>query len=107
MAAILTVTALQEILCTPKAETPALTPFSAVAPSRFIAVPRLNDIVVTLETIQEEENEEEISMDVSHNSSLSPSPPPSSSSLLSPCFFEAKKPLSSFSHSCKCAYLCS
>ncbi|KAK8477618.1 hypothetical protein V6N13_063076 [Hibiscus sabdariffa] len=107
MAAILSVTALQEILCPPKAETPALTPFSAVVPPRFITIPRLNDIVLTLETIQEEENEEEISMDVSQNSSLSPSPPPPSSSLLSPCFFEAKKLLSSFSHNCKCAYSCS
>ncbi|GMI86009.1 hypothetical protein HRI_002270200 [Hibiscus trionum] len=90
MAAIFLVTTLQEILCPPKADTPALTPFSAVVPPRFTAVPRLNNSLVTLETIHEEENEEEVGS--------SPS-----STLLSPCFFQVKKPLSWFSHNCKCA----
>ncbi|KAK8495568.1 hypothetical protein V6N13_092984 [Hibiscus sabdariffa] len=96
MAAIFLVTSLQGILCRPKAETPALTPFSAVVPPRFIAVPRHNTTLVTLETILEEENEEDVGMDVSQNSSPS-------STLLSPCFFQVKKPLPLFSHNCKCA----
>ena len=90
MADIFSVTTLQETLCPPKAETPPLTPFSAVVPARFIAVPRLN-IHITLETIHEEENEEE----VSQNSS--------STSFLSTCSLEMKKPFPSYSHNCKCA----
>ncbi|KAE8669772.1 Detected protein of unknown function [Hibiscus syriacus] len=90
MAAIFLDTAPQEILCPLKAETPTLTPFSAVVPLRFITVRRLNTTFITLETIHEEET----NTDVSQNSS---------STLLSPCFFQVKKPLSSFNHNCKCA----
>ncbi|KAE8734330.1 Detected protein of unknown function [Hibiscus syriacus] len=90
MAAIFLVTTPPEILCPLKAETPTLTPFSAVMPHRFIAVPRLKNTLIALETI----HEEEINMDVSQNSSLT---------LLSPCFFQVKKPLSSFSRNCRCA----
>ncbi|TYH67340.1 hypothetical protein ES332_D06G182500v1 [Gossypium tomentosum] len=100
MAGIFSVSTSQKILCPPKAETPALTPFSAIVPARFIAVPRLHNTHITLETIHEEENEGEISMEVP--SSSSPSPPPTSS-FLSTCFFQVKKPLPSFSHNCKCA----
>ncbi|XVE51649.1 hypothetical protein DITRI_Ditri02bG0058700 [Diplodiscus trichospermus] len=91
MADIFSVTSLQETLCHPKAEAPPLTPFSAIVPARFIAVPRLN-IHITLETIHEEENEEEV---MSQNSS--------SPSFLSTCFLEVEKPLASYSHNCKCA----
>ncbi|EOY27632.1 Uncharacterized protein TCM_029428 [Theobroma cacao] len=95
MADIFSVTTLQETLCPPKAEspvvTPLLTPFSAVVPARF-TLARLT-IHITLATIHEEENEEE-SMEVSQNSSTS---------FLSTCFLEVKKPLPSYSHNCKCA----
>ncbi|PPE00929.1 hypothetical protein GOBAR_DD02054 [Gossypium barbadense] len=64
MAGIFSVSTSQKILCPPKAETPALTPFSAIVPARFIAVPRLHNTHITLETIHEEENEGEISMEV-------------------------------------------
>ncbi|KAH1048345.1 hypothetical protein J1N35_039129 [Gossypium stocksii] len=68
------VATLQQTLCTPMAcETPKatpqpLTPFSAVVPAPFIAVHRLH-IDLTLETIHEEENEEEINMELPQNSS--------------------------------------
>ncbi|KAL4368147.1 hypothetical protein GQ457_05G027300 [Hibiscus cannabinus] len=99
MASIFLITSLQVMLCPPKAETPALTPFSAVVPPRYITVPRQNTTIVTLETILEEETEEDVGMDVSQNSSL----PSASATLLSPCFFQVKKPLSLFSHNCECA----
>ncbi|KAL4385994.1 hypothetical protein GQ457_09G004050 [Hibiscus cannabinus] len=55
--------ALQQKLCaTPMATPPPLAPFSAVVPARFVAVSRLN-IHITLETIHEEDNEEEIYME--------------------------------------------
>ncbi|KAG8490721.1 hypothetical protein CXB51_013783 [Gossypium anomalum] len=95
MAGIFSVSTSQKTLCPPKAETPALTPFSAVVPARFIAVPRLHNTHIILETIHEEENEGEISMEVPSSSSPS--------SFLSTCFFQVKKPLPSFSHNCKCA----
>ncbi|KAK8608199.1 hypothetical protein V6N13_023629 [Hibiscus sabdariffa] len=64
MADIFSVTTLQQTLCIPMAAdtpivtAPPLSPFSAVVPARFVAVHRLN-IHITLETIHEEENEEE------------------------------------------------
>ncbi|TYJ30748.1 hypothetical protein E1A91_A06G151100v1 [Gossypium mustelinum] len=94
MAGIFSVSTSQNTLWPPKAETPALAPFSAVVPARFIAVPRLHNTHITLETIHEEENEGEISMEVQSTPS---------SSFLSTCFFQVKKPLPSFSHNCKCA----
>lgn len=108
MAEFFSVTAtLQEtaLLCPPnKAETPPLTPFSAVVPARFIAVSRLN-IHITLETIHEDienDEEEEISQlleEVSQTSSSS-----STTSFLSTCFSEVlKKPIPLFSHNCRCA----
>ncbi|KAK8524652.1 hypothetical protein V6N13_015667 [Hibiscus sabdariffa] len=58
--------ALQQKLCptpmaadTPIVTPPPLAPFSAVVPARFVAVSRLN-IHITLETIHEEDNEEEL-----------------------------------------------
>lgn len=66
------VATLQQTLCTPMAgENPIpqpLTPFSAVVPAPLIAVHRLN-VHLTLETIHEEENEEEINMELPQNSS--------------------------------------
>ncbi|GMI77774.1 hypothetical protein HRI_001446700 [Hibiscus trionum] len=74
MADIFSVTTLQQTLCIPMAaDTPPLAPFSAIVPVRFIAVHRIN-IHITLETIHEEENEDEIDMEkeVPQNPSSSP-----------------------------------
>ncbi|OMO70356.1 hypothetical protein CCACVL1_18970, partial [Corchorus capsularis] len=64
MADVFFLTTLHEtVLCSPKPKvvTSPLTPFSAVVPARFLAVARARlNIHITLETILEEENEEEI-----------------------------------------------
>ncbi|KAG8637457.1 hypothetical protein MANES_15G124301v8 [Manihot esculenta] len=62
------------------------TPFSAVAPARLMRVSRV-PIRITLETIYEEENEEEFCMDMDQSFS---------SSILSTCFLQGQKPLSSY-----------
>ncbi|GLU14025.1 hypothetical protein SLE2022_306190 [Rubroshorea leprosula] len=84
------VTAIHQILCLPKAaESSSLIPFSAVAPAQFLTVSRLH-IHITLETIQEEENEEESGKFLPQDLSVTP--------FLSPCFLEVQKtPLSSYS----------
>ncbi|KAJ4848874.1 hypothetical protein Tsubulata_042836 [Turnera subulata] len=76
------------------------TPFSAVAPPPILTVSRLQAFIATLETIYEEENEEEcFELMMSH--------PQNSSSILtssqSSCFFEVQKPPSSYAHSWGCA----
>ncbi|GMI93583.1 hypothetical protein HRI_003027600 [Hibiscus trionum] len=77
MADIFSIATLQQTLCTtpmaadtPIVTPPPLAPFSAVVPVRFVAVSRLN-IHITLETIHEEDSEEEIYMEkeLSQNSS--------------------------------------
>ncbi|GLT59172.1 hypothetical protein SLA2020_320080 [Shorea laevis] len=84
------VAAIHQILCLPKAaESSPLIPFSAVAPAQFLTVSRLH-IHITLETIQEEENQEENGEFLAQDLSVTP--------FLSPCFLEVQKaPLSSYS----------
>ncbi|OMO65760.1 hypothetical protein COLO4_31023 [Corchorus olitorius] len=100
MADVFSLTTLHEtVLCPPKPKTNrALTPFSAVVPARFMAVARARlNINITLETILEEENEEEIMDQVSQNTL-------STTTFLSTCFLEVKNTLPSYNHNCKCAF---
>lgn len=89
----------QQTLSPPKPS--SLTPFSAVAPPRSVAVSncRPQKTTILLETIYEEDNESEC-METSQASSSAPfiAPPQST------CFLEVRKPLSApYTHNCQCA----
>lgn len=86
---------IQPTIFPPKIQEPKtspLTPFSAVAPHRFVAVSRVH-FKITLETICEEGAEEEC-IEMSQNAS---------SSIMSACFLEVQNPLSSYTHNLGCA----
>lgn len=77
-----------------------LTPFSAVAPARFLTVHRLH-VHMSLETIYEEETSE-VDEFVELSQASSSSPPSFMSSSM--CFLEVHKPFSSsYGHNCQCA----
>ncbi|KAK7827697.1 hypothetical protein CFP56_030874 [Quercus suber] len=87
-------------------KTSLLTPFSAVAPPRSVAASRLQ-ILLTLETIYEEEEEDNENQNcvetckLASSSSSSSSPPTFLSALSSMCFLEVQKPLSGYCHNCQ------
>ncbi|KAL0011735.1 hypothetical protein SO802_006843 [Lithocarpus litseifolius] len=83
-------------------KTSLLTPLSAVAPPRSMAASRLQ-ILVTLETIYEEEdNENQNCVETCKlASSSSSSPPTFLSAQSSMCFLEVQKPLSGYCHNCQ------
>uniref|UniRef100_A0A2N9GS61 Uncharacterized protein n=1 Tax=Fagus sylvatica TaxID=28930 RepID=A0A2N9GS61_FAGSY len=86
----------QQTLSPPK--TSLLTPFSAVAPPRVVVVSRLQ--ISTLQTIYEEDNEDECMETCYDQASSSPS---FLSAQSSTCFLEVPKPLSGYTHNCQCA----
>ncbi|KAL5771906.1 hypothetical protein ACOSQ2_011830 [Xanthoceras sorbifolium] len=87
-------TTMQPTICRPKPETTddqlLMSPFSAVAPPPFLAVSRLN-IRLTLETIYEEETEEDFNESTSSSSSSSCCQT-QNSFMMSTCFFQVEKP---------------
>ncbi|KAE7996165.1 hypothetical protein FH972_000908 [Carpinus fangiana] len=88
---------IQQTLSPPKPS--SLTPFSAVAPPRSVAVSSCSLQKTTLlETIYEEDNESEC-METCQASSASFMAPPQFM-----CFLEVRKPLSApYTHNCQCA----